>query len=197
MRKLYLILVLVFLIGCGENESSSKSQLPASVTSAPVVPVVAEKLSVNESQTTSAAENKTPTDSIPKFILACSYGSQNSNNKNRFVSDGVDIHFGHESGSAFSRSKDIKVTDRIISFRQTEPDGSIYSSNIITELHRDTLKIWVTRIDFTGKEEQQLYFCEMNEYDESFVNIIKSDFELKKKKLLDEKRAYESRPNKI
>jgi hypothetical protein len=190
--KSYLVLISLLLIGCGDNESSSKA--PPTVAAAAVAPPAA---SVKESPATNVAENATPTALIPKFILACSYGSQNSNNKNRFVSDGVDIHFGHESGSAFSRGKDIKVTDRIISFRQTEPDGSIYSSNIITELHRDTLKIWVTRIDFTGKEEQQLYFCEINEYDESLVNIIKSDFDLKKKKLLDEKRAYESRPNKI
>ena len=190
--KSYLVLISLLLIGCGDNESSSKAQPTAAAPA--VAPPTA---SVKESPATNVAENATPTALIPKFILACSYGSQNSNNKNRFVSDGVDIHFGHESGSAFSRGKDIKVTDRIISFRQTEPDGSIYSSNIITELHRDTLKIWVTRVDFTGKEEQQLYFCEINEYDESLVNIIKSDFESSKKKLLDEKRAYESRPNKI
>ena len=201
MNKLYLIPISVFLIGCGNDESSSKAHLTAPVTSSPaaasVVSVADEKLSANESQTTNVAENNTPAASIPKFTLACSYGSQSSNNKNRFLSDGVDIYFGHESGSAFSKGKDIKVTDRLISFKQTEPDGSIYSSNVITELHRDTLKVWVTRIDFTGKEEQQLYFCQINEYDENIANLIKSDFESKKSKLKDERRAYESRPNKI
>jgi hypothetical protein len=191
LNKIYLITALGLLGGCGDSDSLSK------VTPMPSANVASATAPIEKEPKTNYESNNTSPTLVPKFLLACSYGSQSSPKNYRFVSDGGEVYFGHENGSAFSKSKKLTITDRLISFVQAEPSGVIYSSNIITEIHRDSLKIWVTRLDFTGKDEQQLYICDAMNSDDALIDLIKSDFEAKRQKSLDERRAYEARPNKI
>ncbi len=134
---------------------------------------------------------------IPKFTLACSYGIGNENNNfYRFVSDGKEIYFGHANGSVYSKSQGVITSDRLFSFKQLDFNGIRYSSNINTEIQRDTLKVFITRIDFTGKEENRIYICE-NIDDENIIKLIKSDFETKQRDAQEKQRLFDNRPNKI
>jgi hypothetical protein len=176
-----------FSIGGGVSFSEDSSKLIGAKLARDGI-----KYTVVSGQQTSVATSK-PTDfaekirlsnssaKLPQFALSCSFGPSSQNSSNRFVSDGVNIYFGHADGVAWSRSNRVEVTEREFRFQQIAPDGGSYSMNKKTEIRRDSLRVWVTRIDFAGKEDEQVYLC-VNIDDQNIINKIKSDFESKKTK---------------
>ncbi len=196
-EKISLLLALLLLFGCEQKKQETHTKVDNEQERKMASIRLEEERERNMAIVNSTVINsETNQNSLPKFALSCAFGPFNQNNSYRFVSEGDNIYFGLENGTAMSKSNKIEVTEREIRFQQLDPEGGIYSMNKKTEIRRDTLKVWVTRVDFTGKDEEQVYICE-NIEDDNIIYKIKADYILKNKNADDRKRQYDSRPNKI